>query len=345
MNASPAPDVSVVIPVYNQGEAIRYCLESARRAADGLAAEVIVVDDGSEPPAAGTIGRLGYHPERIIRQANHGLLHARLAGLDAAVGRYVLFLDSDDLVTRDKLRLQLSAMDAAQADVSYTDTGRCALAGEYDALAIARDAPAPATRDAADFFITLQPAPHSPMFRTDYLRRIVADALFPPSSLYNPVAEIWFYHNAAVHPAQVCKVPGPLAIIGQHSGARLTGHWERLGVASLAVQEAFVRACPATPATAHVRQLAAEKAFGAWRRLPRGFSPEFGARLLGIWRRCNQRTDLAKLGGNSFRLLARLLGPVGAGRFLKFARNPAYARVCTLDDESFGQLMAALPPP
>jgi hypothetical protein len=173
----------------------------------------------------------------------------------------------------------------------------------------------------------------------------VAEAFFPPSPLYNSVAEIWFYHNAAPRPARVVKVPGPHTIIGRHPGVRLTSYWERLGVASLAVQEAFARASFAAPEATRVRQLAAEKAFGAWRRLPRGFSPEFGRRLLAIWHRLNRNTDLGRLGGGGFQILARLIGPVGAARVLKLAQNQPYTRVRTMDDESFCQLLAALPPP
>lgn len=345
MSLPASPDISVVIPVYNRGEVIRYALESVRRAAAGLAVEVIVVDDGSDPPAAESIVRLGFTPEKIIHQSNQGLLFARLVGLATATGRHVLFLDSDDLISREKLRLQLTAMDAAQAEVSYTDTARCVIEGNYDSLATTADEPCVETADAAEFFIRVQPPPHSPIFRTEYLRRIVASALFPPSPLYNPVAEIWFYHNAAPRPARVVKVPGPHTIIGLHPGVRLTSHWENLGVASLAVQEAFARACPDTPEPAHVRQLVAEKAFVAWRRLPRGFSPEFGRRLLGIWRRLNRKTDLSRLGGGGFQMLGRLMGPVGAARVLKLMQNQPYARVRTMDDESFRQLLATLPPP
>jgi hypothetical protein len=345
MSLPASPDISVVIPVYNRGEVIRYTLESVRRAAEGLPVEVIVVDDGSEPPVAESIARLGFAPGRILRQPNRGLLFARLAGLAAATGRNVLFLDSDDLISREKLRLQVAAMDAAQADVSYTDTARCLLQGDYDALPISCDTPCPDTQDSAEFFISVQPAPHSPVFRTDYLRQTVAEAFLPPSPLYNPVAEIWFYHNAAPRPARVVKVPGPHAIIGLHPGVRLTSHWERLGAASLAVQEAFVRACAAVPDAAQVRQLVAEKAFGAWRRLPRGFSPEFGGRLLGIWRRLSRNTDLRRLGGGGFQILGRLIGPVGAARALKLVQNQPYARVRTMDDQSFRQLLATLPPP
>ena len=186
MSRPASPDISVVIPVYNRGEIIRYTLESVRRAAEGLSVEVIVVDDGSSPPAAESIARLGYAPEKILRQSNQGLLFARLTGLAAATGRHVLFLDSDDLISREKLRRQITAMEAAQADVSYTDTAQCLLQGDYDALSITPDAPCLDTRDSAEFFISVQPAP-------DGMRILVIQApanaptevlLFPMSAEY-----------------------------------------------------------------------------------------------------------------------------------------------------------------
>ena len=339
------PDLSIVIPVYNRGDLVHYTLESVARASRGLAVEVVVIDDGSEPPAAEAIARLGYAPTRSIRQDNRGLLFARLAGLAAATGRYVMFLDSDDLVSGDKLRLQVSVMDSQRADLSYTDAARCALNGDFDRLSIIPEAPYEETADPATFYITIQPAPHSPVFRTDYLQRIVAEPLFPPKSLYNSVAEIWFYHNAALKPARVVKVPGPYAIGGAHPGVRLTGCWERLGVASLGVMEAFARACPETPDTAHVRQLVAEKAFVSWRRLPSGFSTEFAERELGIWRRLRRETRTDRLGGRGFRTLAAVAGAVGAARLLRWWQARPYEPAGRIGDAEFRQLLSALPEP
>ena len=343
--AAMSPDISVVVPVYNRGPLIRYTLESIRRASAGLAVEVIVVDDGSDEPAAESIARLGFCPERILRQTNQGLLFARLAGLEAATGRHVLFLDSDDLIGPDKLRLQLAAMDLAHADISYTDTARCLLEGEYAALLISPEAPYADTNDPAEFFISIQPAPHAPVFRTEFLRQVVAQAFFAPSPLYNCVAEIWFYHNAAPRPAQVVHVPGAHAIGGMHRGVRLTNHWEQLGVASLAVMEAFARSCPDMPAAARARQFVAEKAFASWRALPRDFSPEFGERLLAVWRRLGRGTDWRRLGGPCFRILGAALGPVGAARLLGRMRGHSYGSVRTMDDAAFQALLSALPPP
>jgi hypothetical protein len=337
------PDISIIIPLHNRGDIVRYTLESVRRASSGLTVEVIIVDDGSDPPVADSIAKLGYHPERILRQANRGLLFARLAGMSAAGGRHVLFLDSDDLISPDKLRLHVAALEAASADVSYSDTAQCVLEGSQDALSIRPDCALANTEDCAELFIRIQPAPHSPVFRTAFIRRVVAEALFPPSPHYNPVAEIWFYHNAAIRPARVVKVHGPHAIVGRHPGARLTDHWEILGVASLGVQEAFARHCPIIPETEQARRLAAEKAFVSWRRLPIGFSPEFARRQLAIWRRLQTAGSLDRLGGRFFQVLAHAIGPVGAAQLLRLVQGRPYQRVRTMDNARFRDLLAALP--
>jgi len=336
------PDISVIIPVYNRGNVIRYTLESVRRASAGFAVETIVVDDGSTPPAAEALAGLGFVPTRLIRQANQGLLYARLAGLARATGRYTLFLDSDDLVGPDKFRAQLAAMETAQADVSYSDQARCVLSGDYDRLSIAADAPLRATAEAADFYLNIQPAPHNPVFRTSYLRDLTARAFFPPSPLFNPVAEIWFYHNAAPRPGRVVHVPGAHTIVGSHPGARLTNHWERLAVASLAVIEAFARAVPVGPETATARRIAGEVAFRAWRRLPRGFSPEFAERELAIWRLLAPGNSPA-LGGGLFQKFSRMIGPERAGRLFRRFQNGSYASCQTLPEEDVARLLAQLP--
>lgn len=339
------PDLSVIVPVHDRGALVRHTLASVRAAAEGLQVELVVVDDGSRVPLAEDLARLGVRVERLIRQENRGLLFARLAGLEAAAGRHVLFLDSDDLVSKDKLRNQVAALDAG-ADVAYTDHAGQALddetgpSGPPDA-----HEPLPVAASAADFFITVQPAPHSPAFRAGYLRARVAEAPFPPSPLYNAVAEIWFYHVCAPFAARVAKCPG-LALVGRHPGPRLTNHWEKLGVASLAVQEAFARSCPVdTPEGREARALAAAKAFSAWRRLPRGFSPEFARRLFAIWKDSPAPAPIGLLGGKSFLALARMLGPECAARLLHRFQAGPYAACRTLDDEALSALLARLPPP
>lgn len=337
------PDLTVVIPVYDRGLLVRHTLQSVQAASDGASIEIVVVDDGSSIPVANDLASLGISVDQVIRQNNQGLLFARLAGLKAAQGRHVLFLDSDDLVSKDKLRSHIAALDSTGADVSYTDFAGQALdntigaVGNPDAYQTLAE-----TTDPAEFFIHIQPAPHSPAFRSDYLRERVANAPFPPSPLYNAVAEIWFYHICAPFFGRVVKCPG-LALIGRHTGVRLTNHWERLAVASLAVQEAFARTCPSTEQSKRACQLAAEKAFNAWRQLPRGFSAEYNMRQLAIWRILHREIRPDKIGGQLFARAAHLLGPVSAGRLFRLVQPVPYSRTRTLDDANLQRLIAQLP--
>jgi glycosyltransferase involved in cell wall biosynthesis len=89
------PLFTVVIPVYNRahllGETIRSVLAQTCRDF-----EIIVVDDGSDDHPGAVLEEVGDNRIRLIRQDNSGANTARNRGIDAARGRYVAFLDSDD---------------------------------------------------------------------------------------------------------------------------------------------------------------------------------------------------------------------------------------------------------
>lgn len=338
-----APDISIVVPVYNRADLLDYSLESVRRASGELHVEVIVVDDGSTPPLDPKLPILGMVGARVIRQSNRGLLFARLAGLAAATGKYVLFLDSDDLVSSDMFAAQVAALEASGAAVSYCRTGRCVLNGPYDRLAVAIDPAPEITTSLAEFFIRVQPAPHSPVWERHFVCETAFRPLFPPSSNYNAVAEIWFYHNAAVKSGKAIFVPGATAIVGTHPGARLTRNWEKLGIASLAVMEAFARATSDQTGLHGVRQLVAEKAFNSWRRLPRDFSPEFCRRMVNLWQTLHREVRLDRLGGRWFQRLAFVIGPPAAAQIMRRMQIGLYEDCRTLNDEQFRNLLASIP--
>jgi glycosyltransferase involved in cell wall biosynthesis len=87
------PLVSIVIPCYNQAAYLPESVASAL-AQSHRPVEVIVVDDGSTDATAAVALRHG--GVKCLRQANRGLAHARNAGLAAARGRCLVFLDADD---------------------------------------------------------------------------------------------------------------------------------------------------------------------------------------------------------------------------------------------------------
>jgi glycosyltransferase involved in cell wall biosynthesis len=98
VRSRPAPDdvVSVVIPLYNQGHYLTGAIDSVRASAYPHI-EIVVVDDGSSDPETIAIFD-ALQGVTKVRQANAGLSAARNAGIAAAIGRYILPLDSDDLV-------------------------------------------------------------------------------------------------------------------------------------------------------------------------------------------------------------------------------------------------------
>lgn len=100
--------VSVIVPTYNRahcvGRAIRSALEQTY-----AHVEVIVVDDGSTDGTADVVAGCGPRVT-YVRQANGGVAAARNAGLRAATGEFVAFLDSDDWWDPWKLSAQIAVL-------------------------------------------------------------------------------------------------------------------------------------------------------------------------------------------------------------------------------------------
>jgi glycosyltransferase involved in cell wall biosynthesis len=104
-----SPIVSVIIPVYNceryLAEAIESVLSQTYRSV-----EVIVVDDGSVDASA-SVAKQFVPPVRYYYQPNSGLAAARNHGVDLSKGDFLAFLDSDDIWTPDKLKMQVAKLE------------------------------------------------------------------------------------------------------------------------------------------------------------------------------------------------------------------------------------------
>jgi glycosyltransferase involved in cell wall biosynthesis len=113
--------VSVIIPTYNR-------LPMLKEAVDSVLAqnfedfELIVVDDGSTDGTADEIKRYGGRVKLLRVPQNRGVSVARNRGILQARGKYVAFLDSDDLWVKGKLKTQVAFMeDNPQYPLCYTD--------------------------------------------------------------------------------------------------------------------------------------------------------------------------------------------------------------------------------
>lgn len=101
--------VSVVIPAFNAASRLPDTLESVLRQSH-RDIEVLLVDDGSTDHTAKVAKRCDDSRLTLIRQENRGGSHARNAGLAAAKGDFVQFLDADDLLSPDKIARQLDLL-------------------------------------------------------------------------------------------------------------------------------------------------------------------------------------------------------------------------------------------
>jgi glycosyltransferase involved in cell wall biosynthesis len=105
---STLPKISIIIPIYNAGKYLRPALESvaAQTFADF---ECICVDDGSTDSSADVVREFAAKDLRfvLIEQENSGVSAARNAGLDAARGEFLTFLDQDDLIAPDSFAIYM----------------------------------------------------------------------------------------------------------------------------------------------------------------------------------------------------------------------------------------------
>lgn len=110
--------ISIIIPVYNVEAYLNDCLTSIA-AQSYPHFEVIMVDDGSTDTSGQICQTYSDKDPRfkVIRQANAGAANAKNAGLDAAQGEYIAFIDSDDWVEPDWLKKMITTAKKTNADV------------------------------------------------------------------------------------------------------------------------------------------------------------------------------------------------------------------------------------
>jgi glycosyltransferase involved in cell wall biosynthesis len=138
----PAPQISVVIPVYN---AERCDARYLREALESIAVqtyrnfEVIVVDDGSTDGSASLVEDfIASHPDvrmRLVRKTNGGQSSARNVGAAHAEGEWLTFLDQDDVWLPERLQIVIPYL-CDNVDLVYTDADTIDEDGAVQALRI-----------------------------------------------------------------------------------------------------------------------------------------------------------------------------------------------------------------
>ena len=125
-------DLSIIVPVYKVEPYLRRCVKSLM-AQTCENYEVLLVDDGSPDSCPKICDELAACTDniRVIHKANGGLSSARNAGLFAARGDYIGFVDSDDVAAPDMFAIMLTAAKTSDADIVMCDYIRVLRTGRW----------------------------------------------------------------------------------------------------------------------------------------------------------------------------------------------------------------------
>lgn len=110
--------VSVIIPVYNVEQHLEQCLDSVVNQTY-TDIEIMIVNDGSNDNSSKIIERyqLKYKNIKVIDQENKGVSVARNVALKESTGRYVLYLDSDDYLEENCIKVLIDKIEVDESDM------------------------------------------------------------------------------------------------------------------------------------------------------------------------------------------------------------------------------------
>ncbi len=115
---TPTCDLQIIIPAYNVEEYLATCLDSVLSQQTKYHFHVILVDDGSTDATPAIADRYAGHENlTIIHQANRGFSGARNVALEEIFGRYLMFVDSDDILHPGAIEALLDEAFAHDCDV------------------------------------------------------------------------------------------------------------------------------------------------------------------------------------------------------------------------------------
>lgn len=114
--------VSVIIPVYNSKESLCDCIDSVIRQTY-INIEIVLIDDGSTDGSGAICDRYALDDNRIkvAHTINHGPAAARNSGIEKANGKYMFFIDADDLMEQDALFKLIEKHEQYGADMVIGD--------------------------------------------------------------------------------------------------------------------------------------------------------------------------------------------------------------------------------
>lgn len=220
---------SIIIPTFNRADLLVDAINSSIYQINADI-EIIVIDDGSTDNTYEKVKSFDF-PIKYIYQNNAGVCHARNIGLSYSTGEYIVFLDSDDIITPDKVSLQVQVLENnAELDVVYS---RWRLTTLDDTLI--KDDGADVTRNLFSTLLYTNIAPfHTFVFRKTALEKIGGfDENVPNCEDWDLLLQL------ALNSCKFDFVPSITAIYRLHEGSRSTAYQSMISGLLHVVDKAF----------------------------------------------------------------------------------------------------------
>ncbi|MBQ1564149.1 glycosyltransferase family 2 protein [Candidatus Saccharibacteria bacterium] len=179
------PLISIIVPVFNTEKFLSACLSSIL-AQDYKNFELILVDNGSSDNSVKVCKEYAQKDSRIkLATCNKpGAAHARNKGLDEAKGEYIVFIDSDDIVSKDYLSFLFEASENGKYGLV------CAKYTAFDKVFNPQESPTVTTRlskaEAISGLLTqrISAGPVCKLYRTSLLKDLVFENYAVGEDLY-----------------------------------------------------------------------------------------------------------------------------------------------------------------
>lgn len=175
------PMVSIIIPVYNAGKYVEQTIQSALNQT-WPNTEIIVIDDGSTDESLKVIRSFGDERVKIFTQKNAGASVARNYGIEQSSGKYIQFLDADDMLSPDKIAAQMALIGHSDDYLGLCGTIHFQDGTDHLSYPLEPEWVSEGTDNPADFLIKLY---SGKIFGPQYGGMIQPNAWLTPKALIN----------------------------------------------------------------------------------------------------------------------------------------------------------------
>ncbi|MDR0300037.1 MAG: glycosyltransferase [Streptococcaceae bacterium] len=111
-------DLSIIVPVYNAEKYLDTCINSVIQQETDVNYELILVDDGSTDRSAEILNSYkGNSHVKVIQKENGGISSARNVGLEICEGKFITFIDNDDLLAEGAIDIMIQTINTSESDI------------------------------------------------------------------------------------------------------------------------------------------------------------------------------------------------------------------------------------